>query len=112
MSLPVVRWVAPYSFLSAFQTFAEISFVQVEKDEEDSSVTRPPELLRTIFGRANLSIFKEFKQNKFPKDLFDVHMFALRSKDKASNKDDEERLAKLMEKEREAQEKMEKEMPS
>ena len=39
-------------------------------------------------------------------------MFALRSKDKASNKDDEERLANLMEKERNAQEKMEKEMPS
>ena len=91
---------------------AEISSVQVERDDEDSSVTRPPELLRTIFERANLSIFKEFKQNKFPKELFDVHMFALRSKDKACNKEDEERLAKLMEKEREAQEKMEKEMPS
>ena len=91
---------------------AEISSVQVERDDEDSSVTRPPELLRTIFERANLSIFKEFKQNKFPKELFDVHMFALRSKDKASNKEDEERLAKLMEKEREAQDKMEKEMPS
>jgi len=85
---------------------------EVERDDEDSSVTRPPELLRTIFERANLSIFKEFKQNKFPKELFDVHMFALRSKDKASNKEDEERLAKLMEKEREAQEKMEKEIPS
>ena len=71
-------------------------------------MTRPPELLRTIFGRANLSIFKEFKQNKFPKELFDVHMFALRSKEKS--KEDEERLAKLLEKE--AQEKVEKEMPS
>ena len=37
-------------------------------------------------------------------------MFALRSKEKS--KEDEERLAKLLEKEREAQEKAEKEMPS
>jgi len=53
---------------------------EVEQDEEDSSVTRPPELLRSIFSRANLEIYKEFKQNKFPKELFDVHMFALRSR--------------------------------
>ena len=39
-------------------------------------------------------------------------MFALRSKDITNNKEDEERLAKLLEKEKEAQEKMEKEMPS
>ena len=39
-------------------------------------------------------------------------MFALRSKDKANNKEDDERLAKLLEKEKEAQEKMEKELPS
>ena len=88
-------------------SFLQSKFVQVERDDEDSSVTRPPELLRTIFGRANLCIFKEFKQNKFPKELFDVHMFALRSKDTANKKEDEERLAKLLEKEREAQEKME-----
>ena len=42
-----------------------------------SSVTRPPQLLRDIFRRAGLSIVKEFKQNKFPKELYDVHMFAL-----------------------------------
>ena len=34
-------------------------------------------------------------------------MFALRSKDTANKEEDEERLAKLLEKEREAQEKME-----
>ena len=50
---------------------------EIERDDEDSSVTRPPELLRDIFKRANLKIFKEFKQNKFPKELFPVHMFAL-----------------------------------
>jgi len=53
---------------------------EVESDDDDSSVTRPPELLRDIFARADLEIFKEFKQNKFPKDLFPVHMFALRAK--------------------------------
>jgi len=57
---------------------------EVESDDDDSSVTRPPELLRDIFARADLEIFKEFKQNKFPKDLFPVHMFALRAKSKPS----------------------------
>ena len=36
-------------------------------------------------------------------------MFALRCKDTSNNKEDEERLAKLLEKEKEAQEKVEKE---
>jgi len=53
---------------------------EVEEDEEDSSVTRPPEVLRGIFQKADLSIVKEFKQNKFPKELYAVHMFALRPK--------------------------------
>eukprot|EP00090_Calanus_glacialis_P032858 TRINITY_DN5442_c0_g1_i1.p1 TRINITY_DN5442_c0_g1~~TRINITY_DN5442_c0_g1_i1.p1 ORF type:complete len:241 (-),score=78.59 TRINITY_DN5442_c0_g1_i1:81-803(-) len=53
---------------------------EIEADDDDSSVTRPPELLREIFARANLEIFKEFKQNKFPKELYAVHMFALRAK--------------------------------
>ena len=51
---------------------------EVEEDEEDSSVTRPPETLREIFSKADLRIVKEFKQNKFPKELYAVHMFALR----------------------------------
>jgi len=50
---------------------------QVERDEEDSSVTRPPALLKSIFAKAGLSIYKEFKQNKFPKELYEVHMFVL-----------------------------------
>jgi len=52
---------------------------EVETDEDDSSVTRPPSLLRQIFARADLTIVKEFKQNRFPKELYDVHMFALRA---------------------------------
>ena len=54
---------------------------EVESDDEDSSVTRPPELLRRIFVHANLELYKELKQNKFPKELYEVHMFALRKKD-------------------------------
>jgi len=50
----------------------------VETDEQDSSVTRPSSLLKEIFGWANLTIYKEFKQNKFPKDIFDVFMYALK----------------------------------
>ena len=80
----------------------------MEEDEEDSSVTRPPELLRTIFARANLDIFKEFKQNKFPKELFDVHMFALRGKKEGEEgKEEGRKLEELMEKEREAQARLE-----
>ena len=36
--------------------------------------------LREIFGLAGLVIIKEFKQNKFPKEIYDVHMFALQPK--------------------------------
>jgi len=50
---------------------------QVEQDKEDSSVTRPPALLKLIFSQADLSICKQFKQNKFPKELYEVHMFVL-----------------------------------
>lgn len=57
---------------------------EVESDDEDSSVTRPPDLLRQIFVHANLELCKEMKQNKFPKELYDVHMFALREKDPKS----------------------------
>jgi hypothetical protein len=43
--------------------------VEVEKDEEDSSVTRPPELLKSIFASANLELFKVFVlQFRFPQD--------------------------------------------
>ena len=41
-------------------------------------MTRPSSLLMEIFGWANLAIYKEFKQNKFPKDIFDVFMYALK----------------------------------
>lgn len=50
----------------------------VEKDETDSSVTRPLNHLRSLFQEAGLRCFHEEKQRKFPKSLFDVFMFALR----------------------------------
>jgi len=62
---------------------------EVEKDEEDSSVTRPPQLLREIFSKADLKIVKEFKQNRFPKELYDVHMFALRAVDIGETENEE-----------------------
>jgi len=65
---------------------------EVESDDEDSSVTRPPELLRRIFVHANLELYKELKQNKFPKELYEVHMFALRKKDEKTAPS-QERLA-------------------
>lgn len=67
---------------------------EVETDEDDSSVTRPPENLRTIFVHANLELYKELKQNKFPKELYDVHMFALKPKD-SSVLPPKEKLAKI-----------------
>ncbi len=55
---------------------------EVEADDEDSSVTRPEALLRTIFDRADLEIVREAKQQKFPKELYPVMMYALRPKNK------------------------------
>ena len=51
---------------------------EVEKDEEDGSVTRPDEVLKAIFARAGLEIEKELQQQKFPKELYRVKMYALR----------------------------------
>ena len=52
---------------------------EVEMDEEDSSVTRPEELVKTIFRRAGLKILLELKQQKMPKGLYPVKMFVLRN---------------------------------
>lgn len=50
---------------------------ELEFDEEDSSVTRPYELMMLIFDRAELTVIKECHQTNFPDDLYDVYMFAL-----------------------------------
>ena len=52
---------------------------EVEMDEEDSSVTRPEELVKQIFQRAGLIIIMELKQQKMPKGLYPVKMFVLRN---------------------------------
>ena len=51
---------------------------EVEKDEDDSSVTRPDETLKDIFAQAGLDLLRDLKQQKFPKELFQVKMYALK----------------------------------
>ncbi|KJE90861.1 methyltransferase-like protein 11A [Capsaspora owczarzaki ATCC 30864] len=46
-------------------------------DAEDSSVTRSDELFKALFERAELDIIKEDTQQRFPKALFKVKMYAL-----------------------------------
>ena len=46
-------------------------------DEADSSYTRSRESLLKIFSRAGLAVLNEEKQKNFPKELYDVRMFAL-----------------------------------
>ena len=53
--------------------------LKVEIDEEDSSVTRPEELVKKLFHRAGLKIITELKQQKMPKGLYPVKMFVLQS---------------------------------
>lgn len=53
---------------------------EVEKDEEDSSVTRPENLLKQLFERAGMEIIRELNQQKMPQGLYPVKMFALRRK--------------------------------
>ena len=55
---------------------------EVEKDEEDSSVTRPHENLLELFERAELEVVRDLQQLKFPQELYPVRMFALRDKKK------------------------------
>ena len=54
-------------------------FSEVEIDEEDSSVTRPEELVKKLFHCAGLKIITELKQQKMPKGLYPVKMFVLQS---------------------------------
>lgn len=47
-------------------------------DELDSSYTRPACELKDLFTKSELTIIKEEKQKGFPKDIYDVYMYALR----------------------------------
>lgn len=48
-----------------------------EFDEKDSAWTRPRSVWLEIMNRAGLTVVKEEKQKSFPKELYDVHMFAV-----------------------------------
>jgi hypothetical protein len=48
----------------------------VDVHEEDSSVTRPISLLRTLLKQAGLRCIKEQKQKNLPRGLYTVKMFA------------------------------------
>ncbi|KAI8885853.1 hypothetical protein K501DRAFT_214760 [Backusella circina FSU 941] len=49
-------------------------------DEEDSSITRTNEELKTLFNKAGLSIIKEDVQQGLPQGLFAVRMYMLKPK--------------------------------
>ena len=55
---------------------------EIEKDEEDSSVTRPDSHLKFIFEKSDLELIRDLPQQKFPKDLYPVKMYALRPKNR------------------------------
>ncbi|KAF5275569.1 hypothetical protein FQA39_LY06681 [Lamprigera yunnana] len=52
----------------------------IEKDEQDSSITRPIHELKLLFDIAGLECYRQMKQNSLPKELYNVYMFALRPK--------------------------------
>lgn len=55
---------------------------KVERDEIDSSVTRPNSHFHYIFRKANLDVIRETPQRQFPKELYTVQMFALKPNSK------------------------------
>jgi len=48
-----------------------------EFDEKDSAWTRPRKSWLELINKAGLTVVKEEKQKSFPKDLYEVHMFAV-----------------------------------
>lgn len=50
---------------------------EVEKDEQDSSVTRPLSAFRQLFILAGFDCYRVVKHSNFPKCLYNVYMFAL-----------------------------------
>ena len=53
---------------------------EVEMDDIDSSVTRPDGRFHYIFKTANLEVIREIPQRKFPQELYNVKMYALKPK--------------------------------
>ncbi|RZC34374.1 N-terminal Xaa-Pro-Lys N-methyltransferase 1 [Asbolus verrucosus] len=58
---------------------------EIDKDEQDSSVTRPLFLYHRIFTKAGLSCYRQVKQRNFPKGLYTVYMFILKPQAQSSN---------------------------
>lgn len=56
----------------------------LEIDTKDSSVTRSLKGLKSLFEKADLICIKEQQQTKFPRSLYPVYMFALRSANRCS----------------------------
>ncbi|XP_046901453.1 N-terminal Xaa-Pro-Lys N-methyltransferase 1 [Hypomesus transpacificus] len=55
-----------------------VAYEGVVPDEVDSSVCRDLALLRSLVGRSGLRIIHEEQQMNFPKEIYQVHMLALR----------------------------------
>lgn len=53
-----------------------IAQVNSEFDESDSSITRTRQQLVNLIHKAGMHLIRDEKQKKFPKDLFEVRMFA------------------------------------
>ena len=53
---------------------------KVEMDDQDSSVTRPDARFHYVFQSSNLEVIRELPQKKFPQELYNVKMYALRPK--------------------------------
>lgn len=49
-------------------------------DKDDNSLTRSNAYMLELFQKAGLSIAYNIKQRNFPKELFEVRMYVLRSK--------------------------------
>lgn len=49
-------------------------------DENDSSITRPIHFLKSLFESSGLDCYRQMKQTSFPKELYNVYMFALKPK--------------------------------
>jgi protein N-terminal methyltransferase len=49
----------------------------IDFDEEDSSLTRPDDVLKALFEKAGLKIIKEETQQGFPQGLYPVRMYLL-----------------------------------
>lgn len=55
-----------------------VSYEGVVPDEVDSSVCRDLDILRRLVSRAGLRVVHQEQQVDFPKEIYHVHMLALR----------------------------------